>query len=69
VYSLQGIDSAGTYDTETTDGSSGTITYSVNGGAFETLAAKGGSITLADTDTLDVKRTVSSAAGFFKLAN
>lgn len=62
-------DSAGTYDTETTDGSSGTITYSVNGGAFETLAAKGGSITLADTDTLDVKRTVSSAAGFFKLAN
>jgi len=62
-------DSAGTYDTETTDGSSGTITYSVNGGAFETLAAKGGSITLADTDTLDVKRTLSASAGFFKLAN
>ena len=60
-------DSAGTYDTETTD--SGTITYSVNGGAFETLAAKGGSITLADTDTLDVKRTSSASAGFFKLAN
>jgi len=62
-------DSAGTYDTETTDGSSGTITYSVNSGAYETLAAKGGSITLADGDTLDVKRTDGTAAGFYKLSN
>ncbi len=62
-------DNEGTYTTEATDGSSGDITYSVNGGAYETLAAKGGSITLSDGDTLDVKRTDGTASGFYKLSN
>lgn len=57
-------DSAGTYTSIADDGSSGDITISVNGGAY---AAFSSPLVLADTDTLDVKRTVSTASGFFKL--
>ena len=54
-------DEAGTYDTYTQDGSSGTITYSKNGGAFVALS---GTITLAVGDTIQVKRTTITAAGW-----
>lgn len=54
-------DEAGTYDTYSQDGSSGTITYSKNGGAFTALS---GTITLAVGDTIQVKRTTITAAGW-----
>lgn len=54
-------DEAGSYDTYTQDGSSGTITYSKNGGAFTALS---GTITLAVSDTIQVKRTTITAAGW-----
>jgi len=57
-------DSAGTYTSISDDGSSGSITLSKNGGAF---AAFSSPLALVATDTLDVKRTVDTAAGFFKL--
>jgi hypothetical protein len=57
-------DSAGTYTSITDDGSSGSITLSKNGGAF---AAFSSPLALVATDTLDVKRTVDTASGFFKL--
>jgi len=57
-------DSAGTYTSISDDGSSGSITLSKNGGAF---AAFSSPLSLVATDTLDVKRTVDTAAGFFKL--
>ncbi len=57
-------DSAGTYTSITDDGSSGSITLSKNGGAF---AAFSSPLSLVATDTLDVKRTVDAAAGFFKI--
>jgi hypothetical protein len=57
-------DSAGTYTSITDDGGSGSITLSKNGGAF---AAFSSPLALVATDTLEVKRTVDAAAGFFKL--
>ena len=54
-------DEAGTYDTYTQDGGSGTITYSKNGGAFTALS---GTITLAVDNTIQVKRTTITAAGW-----
>jgi hypothetical protein len=57
-------DSAGTYTSISDDGSSGSITLSKNGSAF---AAFSSPLALVATDTLDVKRTVDTAAGFFKL--
>lgn len=54
-------DEAGTYNAYTQDGSSGTITYSKNGGAF---AALSGTIALAVGDTIQVKRTTITAAGW-----
>jgi hypothetical protein len=57
-------DSAGTYTSIADDGSSGTITLSKNGGAF---AAFSSPLALVATDTLDVKRTVDTSAGFFKI--
>lgn len=58
-------DSAGTYTSETTDGSSGTITYSLNGGAY---AAFVNPTTYANGDTLAVKRTVTTALGWAKIS-
>ena len=57
-------DSAGTYTSETTDGASGTITYSKNGGAY---AAFSNPTTYANGDTLAVKRTVTTALGWVKI--
>jgi hypothetical protein len=57
-------DSAGTYTSISDDGSSGSITLSKNGGAF---AAFSSPLALVATDTLTVKRTVDTAAGFFKI--
>jgi len=58
-------DEAGTYGTYTQDGASGTLTYSLNGGAF---AALSGAIVLAVADTIAVKRTTFTSAGFIKWA-
>lgn len=55
------IDEAGTYNAYTQDGASGTITYSKNGGAFTALS---GTIVLAISDTIQVKRTTITAAGW-----
>lgn len=54
-------DEAGTYNAYTQDGASGTLTYSKNGGAFTALS---GTITLAVGDTIQVKRTTITAAGW-----
>lgn len=54
-------DEAGTYGTYTQDGSSGTITYSKNGGGF---VAVSGAISLAVADTIIVRRTTTTNAGF-----
>ena len=57
-------DTAGTYTSITDDGSSGTITLSKNGGAFGAFLSP---LVLASTDTLVVKRTVTTAIGNYKL--
>jgi hypothetical protein len=57
-------ESAGTFTSITDDGGSGSITLSKNGGAF---AAFSSPLVLANTDTLVVKRTTTTSAGFFKL--
>jgi hypothetical protein len=57
-------DNAGTYTSITDDGSSGSITLSKNGGAF---GAFSNPLVLAVADTLDVKRTISTGVGFFKI--
>jgi hypothetical protein len=57
-------ESAGTFTSITDDGGSGSITLSKNGGAF---AAFSSPLVLANTDTLVVKRTTTTTAGFFKL--
>lgn len=54
-------DEAGTYNAYTQDGASGTLTYSKNGGAFTALS---GTIALAVGDTIQVKRTTITAAGW-----
>jgi hypothetical protein len=58
-------DEAGTYGTYTQDGGSGTLTYSLNGGAFVALS---GSIVLAIGNTIAVRRTNTAAAGFIRWA-
>jgi hypothetical protein len=57
-------DTAGTFTSITDDGSSGSITLSKNGSAFSAFSSP---LVLASTDTLVVKRTVTSAVGNFKL--
>lgn len=57
-------DSAGTYTSIADDGASGSITISVNGGAYSAFSSP---LVLVSTDTLDVKRTVFTALGFYKL--
>jgi hypothetical protein len=57
-------DTAGTYTSITDDGSSGTITISVNGGAYAVFSSP---LVLSASDTLDVKRTVATATGNYKL--
>ena len=57
-------DTAGTFTSITDDGSSGTITLSINGGAYAVFSSP---LVLVDSDTLDVKRTVSTATGNYKL--
>lgn len=57
-------DSAGVYTSTTNDGSSGTITFSKNGGAY---AAFSSPLTLVATDTLVIKRTTTTGAGWVKI--
>jgi len=57
-------DMAGTFTATTNDGSSGTITFSKNGGAF---AAFSSPLVLATSDTIAVKRTISTALGWVKI--
>jgi len=54
-------DNAGSFTTLTTDGSSGTVTFEVNG----VLTAL--PFTLAVNDTLEAFRTISTAAGWYKI--
>jgi hypothetical protein len=56
-------DEAGTYGTYTPTGTNGTITYSKNGGGY---AALSGSITLAVSDTIIIRRTTTTSAGSVK---
>jgi hypothetical protein len=58
-------DEAGSYATYTTDGGSGTLTYSKNGAAYAALT---GTIVLAVSDTIAVKRTTFASQGFSKWA-
>jgi len=55
---------AGTYTATANDGSSGTITFSKNGGAF---AAFSNPLVLANGDTIEVRRTTTSAAGWVSI--
>jgi hypothetical protein len=57
-------ESAGTFTSISDDGGSGTITLSKNGGAFAAFLSP---LVLVNTDTLVVKRTITTNAGFFKL--
>lgn len=57
-------DNSGTYTSITDDGASGTITFSINGGAY---AAFSSPFDLTVGDTLDVKRTISTASGYFRI--
>jgi len=59
-------DESGNYTAWTDDGSSGTITFSKNGGAF---AAMSGTIALAVGDTIQAKRTTSTAQGWSRWAH
>lgn len=56
---------AGTYTVLTSDGASGTLTFSKNGGSF---AAIGAGITLAAGDTIRARRTVTTASGWVRIA-
>lgn len=58
-------DEAGSYAAYTSDGGSGTITHSKNGGAF---AAVSGTIALAVSDTIVVRRTITTNAGYSRWA-
>jgi hypothetical protein len=57
-------DMAGTFTATTNDGSSGTITFSKNGGSFVAFSSP---LVLATSDTLAVKRTTSTALGWVKI--
>jgi hypothetical protein len=57
-------DMAGVFTATTNDGSSGTITFSKNGGSFVAFSSP---LTLVATDTLAVKRTTSTALGWVKI--
>lgn len=57
-------DNKGTFTTISDDGGSGTITISVNGGSYVAFSSP---LALEVGDTLDVKRTISTAVGFFKI--
>jgi len=57
-------DNAGTFTSTSDDGSSGTITYNVNGAGF---AAFSNPTALAIGDTIAVKRTVTTALGYAKI--
>ena len=57
-------DSAGVYTATTNDGSSGTITFNKNGGGY---VAFSNPLTLVATDTLIIKRTITTAAGWVKI--
>lgn len=57
-------DNAGTYTSISDDGASGTITLDINGGGFGAFVNP---TVLAVNDVLIVKRTVTTASGWFKL--
>ena len=56
--------SEGTYTVITDDGSSGDITFSVNGGAF---AAFSSPFVLQVGDELNVNRTINTGAGWYEI--
>lgn len=57
-------DSAGTYTAISDDGASGTITVEINGGGFAPFVNP---TVLADTDTVEFKRTTTTALGWVKI--
>jgi hypothetical protein len=58
-------DNAGTFTSTSDDGSSGTITYNVNGGGF---AAFVNPTVLTIGNTIAAKRTITTGAGFAKIS-
>jgi hypothetical protein len=56
--------SAGTYTSQSQDGASGTITISINGGGYTAFSSP---LVLIATDTIKVKRTTTTGAGWVKL--
>jgi hypothetical protein len=54
----------GTYTATTNDGSSGTITFSKNGGAYTSFSSP---LVLDNGDTIQVKRTTTTGAGFVQI--
>jgi len=57
---------AGVYTSIADDGSSGTITVSINGGAFVAFSTLN-PLTLVDTDTIAFTRTTTTAAGYTQI--
>jgi hypothetical protein len=57
-------DNAGTYITETGDLLSGTFTYDINGGGYNSFAAP---FVLSTGDVLTAQRTGTGSAGFYKI--
>lgn len=57
-------DSAGTYTSFSDDGGSGTFTIDLNGGGDVSFTFP---LVLVDTDTIVVKRTISTSDGWYKI--
>lgn len=57
-------DSTGTYSVITDDGASGTITIDYNAGGYAAFSAP---LVLSIGDTINVKRTVTTSDGWYKL--
>ena len=55
---------AGTYTAFSFDGSSGSITFSINGGAYATFVNP---TILVAGNTIDVDRVVGTTAGYYEL--
>lgn len=62
-YDFTAVD-AGTYDNPTNDGGSGTITYSINGGAF---GAWPGATAFVNGNNIRIRRTTATALGWVQI--
>jgi hypothetical protein len=64
LYTIVNNVNNGSYTATSNDGGSGTITFSINGGAF---AAFSSPLALAAGDTIQVRRTTATAQGFVQI--